>query len=552
MKRYRDKGKPFVSSSEIRKDGENEGLPLIEYAILRLRRITLLAFTIGLIAIGCGRLPPEKFWTGDASDTASIHQVISSHDQGEWQGFLSRLDFASTLDTVKFLRSKVFPASELRSIEWKIKQAYWPVSFQITVNSTRVDTNLYFILDTTATVELISKIAGVVKIGIDSVQAYRKDTIIPINRVTIWKDDMTNFPDDWTTGGTGDPWTRIEDSARSQSKPYSVKCTPNAMYANNQDNWMERNVDLNDYEFPRVTFMNWRDIETNDTIYLEYYDTIWKTAWVKTGTDTNYKSIDTTIPKTATRIRFRFKTDDSGVAEGAYIDDVSVNAANSTDTLMLFGDGWTTKDSLSWTVIRGETILIKDTVNPNFTGIITKDWEGQVWRSLYFEPIDKSASSLEWRLKKINGGATVRIPDSEDDAPYTYYVIVRGKEQTVAETLYNRPDSIQNGIHHLYLFPDSIWTYVHPSNPILDTLEVSTIYPIFNPQDTAFYIGYFDRYQSLPELGNRARVKMPATAYPDEINYISIIVIPRQALIYKRTPLKIRVWQLPVRIKQAQ
>lgn len=519
-----------------------------EYAI----HFTLLAFTIGLIAIGCGRLPPEKFWTGDASDTASIHQVISSHDQGEWQGFLSRLDFASTLDTVKFLRSKVFPASELRSIEWKIKQAYWPVSFQITVNSTRVDTNLYFILDTTATVELISKIAGVVKIGIDSVQAYRKDTIIPINWVTIWKDDMTNFPADWTTGGTGDPWTRIEDSARSQSKPYSVKCTPNATYANNQDNWMERNVDLNDYEFPRVTFMIWRDIETNDTIYLEYYDTIWKTAWAKTGTDTNYKSIDTTIPKTATRIRFRFKTDDSGVAEGAYIDDVSVNAANSTDTLMLFGDGWTTKDSLSWTVIRGETILIKDTVNPNFTGIITKDWDGQVWRSLYFEPIDKSASPLEWQLKKINGGATVRIPDSEDDAPYTYYVIVRGKERTVADTFYNRPDSIQYGIHHLYRFPDSIWTYEHPSNPILDTLEVSTVLPRFNPQDTALYFGYFDRYQSLPELGNRARVKMPATAYPDEINYISIIVIPRQALIYKQSPLKIRVWQLPVRIKQAE
>lgn len=360
--------------------------------------ITLLGVIIFKF-IGCGRLPPEKFWTGDESDSLRVKSVIAYYDTAPgWQNFLSQLDFEGTLDTIKLNRTRVFPTSEVSSLEFRIKQAYLPSRLAIELNSKKTDTNLIFTYDTTATVELITKIKGVARIGCDSVRRYLKDTII------------------------------------------------------------------------------------------------------------------------------------------------------GTDTLMLF-DAWTAKSFLRDSVIRGETVLVYDTLALGKDSIVlVKGFEGRVWRSLYFEPEDKSSSPRVWQLKKISGGASVRIPDSEDDAPYIYYAFFREKGKVKTDTWYNRPDTIHYGISRLYPFPDSIWSYGVDKDTV-DSLEIAALYTILNPSDTALYFAYSDHYYSLRGLGSDARLLLSEVRFGEKIGLLSLIVCPRQSLIYKKDPFKLRVWQIPVRLK---
>ncbi len=353
------------------------------------------------ILVSCGRLPPEEFWTGNSDDTTGIKNVIAYYDTeptSAWQGFLSHLDFVGKIDTLRFNRSTVFPNSELASLEFKIKQAYHPASLELTINSTETDTNIVFIYDTTTSVELITKIKGIAKIGCDSVRTYTKDTVI------------------------------------------------------------------------------------------------------------------------------------------------------GTDTLMLFG-GWRYKEAVRETIIRNDTVLaetsmVRNPLAPRFDGFLTKEFEGQIWRGLFFEPVDKNASSLTWELKKVSGGVSVRIPDSEDDAPYNYWTIVKVKGTFKTDTLHNRPDSIHFGVQRLYSFPNSVWSFIPDT-----LLEISSIYPILNPQDTAFYFAYGDKYYSLKGFASDGRLRLGAPTYPNNIDYFSVMICPRQSLIYKRAPFKLRVWQMPVRIE---
>ncbi len=514
--------------------------------------IVSLFYVVSLL-INCGRLPPEDFWAGDKDDTTGIKNVIAYYDTSlVWKGFLSRLDFDTTIDPLQFKRTTIFPNTEVASLEFKIKQAYYPSKLEISLTSKETDTNMTFVYDTTATVELITKIKGIARITCDSVQRYRTDTVIALSRVDIWEDDLTNFPTDWTIGGSGGPWTKVTNRFKSDS--VSVKCTPNETYDNNQDNWMQHNVDFSVYELPSVIFWIWKNIESNDSVYFECFDTIWEPFWsTGAGIDTAFRQVEVTnIPKSVSKIRFRFYSDASGTAEGVYIDDVTVTGANVTDTLMLFGSGWTWRGFLHDTIVRGDTVLVRDTLVPGHDSIVlTKEFEGQVWRSLFVEPMrtdtfDTSAlvTPRVWQMTKVGGGVSVRIPDSEDDAPYNYWTIVKVKGAFKTDTLHNRPDTIHFGIQRLYSFPNSVWSFIPDT-----LLEISSIYPILNPQDTAFYFAYGDKYYSLTGFASDGRLRLGTPTYPNNINYFSVMICPRQGLIYKQSPFKLRVWQMPVRIE---
>jgi len=79
--------------------------------------------------------------------------------------------------------------------------------------------------------------------------------------VTIFSDDMTNFPTGWTLSGTaGNYWT--QSSARYNSASYSAKCTPNANYSNNVDVYMDRAVNLVGYSSATLTFWVWQNTES--------------------------------------------------------------------------------------------------------------------------------------------------------------------------------------------------------------------------------------------------------------------------------------------------
>lgn len=143
-------------------------------------------------------------------------------------------------------------------------------------------------------------------------------------QVLLWYDDMTNFPTNWTIGGTGGPW--IKDSTRYKTEPYSVKCTPDTNYSNNQNNWMQRSINLTGYMSASVVFSIWQNTKSNDYIYFEYLSGgNWITYWARSG---NFGGFDmqvmTNIPNTASAIRFRFLSNGSDTAEGVYIDEVYV------------------------------------------------------------------------------------------------------------------------------------------------------------------------------------------------------------------------------------
>ena len=85
--------------------------------------------------------------------------------------------------------------------------------------------------------------------------------------ILLWSDNMTDFPTNWTAGGTGGPWTKV--SYRYNSASYSAKCTPNLNYSINQNNWMQRSVDLTGYVNATVTFQIWQNTYPMDSIYFE-------------------------------------------------------------------------------------------------------------------------------------------------------------------------------------------------------------------------------------------------------------------------------------------
>ncbi len=141
-------------------------------------------------------------------------------------------------------------------------------------------------------------------------------------QIVLFYDNMTDFPWGWTNGGTGDSWTRVTN--RAKTMPSSAKCTPNATYSNNQNNWMQRNIDLTGYVNASISFQIWQNTLSNDYIFFEYYSASgWTTHWSRTGNYGGFtQQVLVNIPSTATAIRFRFSSDASGTAEGVYIDDV--------------------------------------------------------------------------------------------------------------------------------------------------------------------------------------------------------------------------------------
>ncbi len=141
----------------------------------------------------------------------------------------------------------------------------------------------------------------------------------------LFGDDFATFPGSWRCGGTaGQYWT--QKSSRWYSHSYSVKSTPGDNYQNNVDVWIERTVNLTDYDVGILTFWVWQ--RTTDGDYLEFqYSTdsgaTWITAWERDGNYPSWQLITIAeIPDTANRIRFRFYSDSSGTNEGVYIDDV--------------------------------------------------------------------------------------------------------------------------------------------------------------------------------------------------------------------------------------
>uniref|UniRef100_A0A7C4TEL7 T9SS type A sorting domain-containing protein n=1 Tax=candidate division WOR-3 bacterium TaxID=2052148 RepID=A0A7C4TEL7_UNCW3 len=276
----------------------------------------------------------------------------------------------------------------------------------------------------------------------------------PLSATTIFSDDMTNFPTNWTLSGTsGQYWTK--SSARYYSASYSAKCTPNATYSNNVDVYMERSINLSGYSSATLTFYIWQYTEANyDYVYVQYYTSSWTTAWSRSGSYQSWQQISVNIPTTATKIRFWFHSDYSVTYEGAYIDNVVLDATgggtaqndagsggdagNTFETALLINpgnytgymDGSDRDDYYKFNVNSGQVIKVKLTppssadfdlylYNPsnqqkasslNGTGAVdsvtfTADVSGQ-WRARMYEYSGSGTYSFSVTLSSGGGGST--------------------------------------------------------------------------------------------------------------------------------------------------
>jgi hypothetical protein len=148
---------------------------------------------------------------------------------------------------------------------------------------------------------------------------------------TIFTDNMTNFPDGWLLYGTSlQHWTK--SNARRFSMEYSAKSTPLTSYSNGVDVSMERSINLSGYSAARLKFYAWTRTELNDDyVQCQYYDAMnWTTVWSRSGSFQSWQRISVDVPTSATKIRFRFYSNQSTAYEGAYIDDVVLEATPTT------------------------------------------------------------------------------------------------------------------------------------------------------------------------------------------------------------------------------
>ncbi|MDD5686659.1 MAG: T9SS type A sorting domain-containing protein [Elusimicrobia bacterium] len=164
-----------------------------------------------------------------------------------------------------------------------------------------------------------------------------------VSAITIFSDDMSNFPTGWTLSGTASNyWTK--SSANYNSASYSAKCTPNSTYGNNVDVYIEKAVNLTGYSASSMTFSVWQVTEPGfDFVTVQYVTSVGTTTvWTQEGSHQSWQQVSVNISTNSFKIRFRFYSNSSVAYEGAYIDDVDLVAGNNLNNPVL---SWTDETS---------------------------------------------------------------------------------------------------------------------------------------------------------------------------------------------------------------
>jgi len=105
----------------------------------------------------------------------------------------------------------------------------------------------------------------------------------------------------------------------------TVQNTVSGLYDNEMEATLTRPVDVSPYETSRVDYRYWLDSEAGqDYLYFEYFTTAWNVGATHDGNSGGWVSGSVAVPTNTTAIRFRFTSDDSGRAEGAFLDEISV------------------------------------------------------------------------------------------------------------------------------------------------------------------------------------------------------------------------------------
>ncbi len=165
----------------------------------------------------------------------------------------------------------------------------------------------------------------------------RGTTTVPLTLPV--KDPMENL-DNWNATGSWGP-----DGTAPHGGSFSLTDSPSVDYPVNSDTFILTAVDLTGSSWPVLRFWDRAAFaDTGDWGYLEVSTdgSTWNRIYTITGTRTTWadQAVDLSPWKNSNNLRIRFTvaTDDSGVADGWYIDDLSIED-HSAEAALPFLDG---------------------------------------------------------------------------------------------------------------------------------------------------------------------------------------------------------------------
>lgn len=137
---------------------------------------TLIAFSVGILFFGCGRMPPPEFWTASPEDSAAVRKIITD---GRWLDSLKFFFGDSARNSPILAWSKATDSTFREALKFtRIKRHYFPKEFNRVITSYSVSDSIGATKDTTITVRYKVKIEGSVFVRFDSATRYIKDTVI--------------------------------------------------------------------------------------------------------------------------------------------------------------------------------------------------------------------------------------------------------------------------------------------------------------------------------------------------------------------------------------
>lgn len=136
----------------------------------------------------------------------------------------------------------------------------------------------------------------------------------------------------WETGGVNDFWNLT--SASAHNGLFSLTDSPLGNYTDNTDSWagIKESFDLTDAENPQLSFWHKYQLWSGDTGFVEI-DTDGGKGWERISvfvdslnewTQVNLP-LDSYIGHASVRFRFHLTADNTGTADGWYIDDLQIN-----------------------------------------------------------------------------------------------------------------------------------------------------------------------------------------------------------------------------------
>lgn len=154
---------------------------------LMANSIWLLAIVLGTFIIGCGRMPPETFWSWSTEDSTEIQNIVNV-----WRDTF-KTSFEDNFYTISYRADTVRNALVADMKTARLEAHYWPRSFKRTINLDKYKMVDIFtpVKDTTVEVQLVESIAGTIIISLDSITRF--DTLAHMYDTTFSYDTITTI-----------------------------------------------------------------------------------------------------------------------------------------------------------------------------------------------------------------------------------------------------------------------------------------------------------------------------------------------------------------------